>query len=140
MRSGGLANMNRLIVDGMNVIGSRPTGWWKDRHGAALRFVERLQRFVAATGDEVTIVLDGKPIPALPEGRHLGVLVLYPTRPNRENADDRIVHFVSDDAQPDSLLVFTADRQLRSRVRALGAEVSGPTKLLRRLDELNNQP
>ena len=26
--------MTRWVVDGMNVIGSRPTGWWHDRPGA----------------------------------------------------------------------------------------------------------
>ena len=32
----------RWIVDGMNVIGSRPDGWWKDRSGAMVALVERL--------------------------------------------------------------------------------------------------
>ena len=28
-----------LLIDAANVIGSRPTGWWRDRAGAARRFV-----------------------------------------------------------------------------------------------------
>jgi len=32
-----------LIVDGANVVGSRPTGWWHDRAGAA----ERLHQAIA---------------------------------------------------------------------------------------------
>ncbi|MGE5857760.1 MAG: RNA-binding protein, partial [Solirubrobacterales bacterium] len=38
----------RWLVDAMNVIGSRPDGWWKDRHAAMLRLVDQLERWVAA--------------------------------------------------------------------------------------------
>ena len=31
-----------LIVDGANVIGSRPDGWWRDRAGAAVRLYDEL--------------------------------------------------------------------------------------------------
>ena len=31
-----------LIVDGANVVGSRPDGWWRDRAGAARRLQEQL--------------------------------------------------------------------------------------------------
>ena len=31
-----------LIVDGANVVGSRPDGWWRDRAGAALRLYDEL--------------------------------------------------------------------------------------------------
>ena len=34
--------MTRWIVDGMNVIGSRPTGWWRDRPGAMRGLVAEL--------------------------------------------------------------------------------------------------
>src|SRR5213079_1902221 len=47
----------RWIVDGMNVIGSRPDGWWRDRHGAHRALVEKL----GALGEPVTVVFDGKP-------------------------------------------------------------------------------
>ena len=67
--------MRRLIVDGMNVIGSRPTGWWRDRDGAALRLTERLRALAAATDDEVSVVFDGRPIDRLPEGDGGGVCV-----------------------------------------------------------------
>ena len=41
-----------LVVDGANVVGSRPDGWWKDRAGAARRLHEELM--VADTSyDEV---------------------------------------------------------------------------------------
>ena len=41
----------RLVVDAMNVIGSRPTGWWRDRRGAMTRLVEELGRYAEATGE-----------------------------------------------------------------------------------------
>ena len=33
----------RLVVDAMNVIGTRPDGWWRDRDGAARRLIAALQ-------------------------------------------------------------------------------------------------
>ena len=50
-----------LVVDGMNVIGSRPDGWWRDREAASRRVVGRRERLVRADGAEVTVVFDGHP-------------------------------------------------------------------------------
>ena len=45
-----------LVVDGANVVGATPDGWWKDRAGAARRLHERL--LVADTAyDEIVLVL-----------------------------------------------------------------------------------
>ena len=33
-----------LVVDGANVVGSRPDGWWQDRAGAASKLAQRLAR------------------------------------------------------------------------------------------------
>ena len=47
-----------LIVDGANVVGARPDGWWKDRPGAARRLHESL--LVADPPyDEIVLVLEG---------------------------------------------------------------------------------
>jgi hypothetical protein len=51
----------RWLVDGMNVIGSRPDGWWRDRAGAMRALAVELDRFADATGDQVTVVFDGQP-------------------------------------------------------------------------------
>ncbi len=117
--------MARLVVDGMNVIGSTPDGWWRDRDGAVRRLVERLQRLAVETGDDIALVLDGRPLPDLPEGDHDGITVRYARRGGRDAADDRIVELVSDDAEPSSLTAITSDRALASRVRDLGASVEG---------------
>jgi len=130
----------RLIVDGNNVIGSRPDGWWRDRTGAARRLVAALQQLAAATGDRIAVVLDGRPLPDIPEGVHEGVLVAYATRAGRDAADDRIVEEVARDRDPASLVVVTSDRKLADRVRATGATVESAGRLLHRFDHLDRPP
>ncbi len=117
----------RVIVDGNNVIGSRPDGWWRDRPGATRRLVGLLQEHAAQSGDRVAVVLDGRPLVDLGEGVHDGVLVAYARRGGRNAADDRIVEEVERDPNPETLTVVTSDRELATRVRALGAEVVGAT-------------
>lgn len=124
----------RLLVDGMNVIGSRPTGWWRDRDGAVRAFVERLQR-LAAQGERITVVFDGRPPAGLEEGGHGGVDVRYARRGGPDAADDRIVDLGRSGDEP--LRVITSDRSLRERVEALGIPVDGASALLRRLDDLD---
>lgn len=123
----------RLIVDGNNVIGSRPDGWWRDRDGAARRLVVSLQVLARRSGDRISVVLDGRPPRDLPEGVHDGVLVAYATRRGRDAADDRIVAEVERDLDPASLVVVTSDRALAARIRALGAAVEGAGALLAQL-------
>ncbi|HEX4779034.1 MAG TPA: NYN domain-containing protein [Acidimicrobiia bacterium] len=122
--------MARLVVDGMNVIGSTPDGWWRDRDGAVRRLAVRLQERARGTGDDVTLVLDGRPLPDLAEGDHDGVHVHYARRSGRDAADDRIVELVRDDTDPSSITVVTSDRGLASRVQELGATVVGARSLL----------
>ncbi|MDQ1510353.1 MAG: nicotinate-nucleotide adenylyltransferase [Actinomycetota bacterium] len=124
----------RLIVDGNNVIGSRPDGWWRDRSGAARRLVVALQALARRSGDQISVVLDGRPLADLPEGIHDGVLVAYATRGGRDAADDRIVAEVERDREPASLVVVTSDRALAERVRALGARVERAGTLLAQLE------
>jgi nicotinic acid mononucleotide adenylyltransferase/predicted RNA-binding protein with PIN domain len=124
----------RLLIDGNNVVGSKPDGWWRDRAGATRRLVASLQSLAARTGDEVTVVFDGRPVADLAEGRHDGVRVAYARRAGRDAGDDRIVEEVSADDDPGSLTVVTSDRELSQRVRALGAEVEGAGALTRELE------
>jgi predicted RNA-binding protein with PIN domain len=126
----------RLIVDGNNVIGSRPDGWWRDRRGASRRLVASLQAIARTSDDKISVVLDGRPLPDLPEGVHDGVLVAYATRGGRDAADDRIADEVARDRDPASLVVVTSDRGLAERVRAAGATAEGAGSLLARIDEL----
>ena len=118
-----------LVVDGNNVMGSRPDGWWRDKPGAARRLVGELQEYAAGTGDRIAVVFDGRPHEGLAEGVHDGVLVAYANRSGRNAADDRIVEEVATDAHPSSLTVVTSDRELARRVGELGAQVMGATAL-----------
>jgi predicted RNA-binding protein with PIN domain len=121
----------RLVVDGMNVIGSRPTGWWRDRPGAMAALVAELGRYAAATGDEVTVVLDARPF-ALAQG---DVEVRF-ADPGRDAADDAIVALLAAEDDPSLFVVVSSDRGLASRVRELGAAVMPAGELRRALDEL----
>jgi predicted RNA-binding protein with PIN domain len=129
--------MRRIVVDGMNVIGSRPDGWWRDRDGAVRRLVGGLCELARVDGDAYAVVLDGRPLDDLPEGVHDGVLVAYARRGGTNAADDRIVEEVAADPSPASLVVVTSDRQLRDRVHELGAAVVGARDLLDRLDTVS---
>ncbi len=126
------APRERLVVDGANVVGSVPDGWWRDRAGAA-RALHTGLAALAASGVDVTLVLEGRSVPELPEGVVDGVAVRWATRSGRDAGDDRIVELVAADPEPTALTVVTADRALRDAVESLGASVSGPLDLRRRL-------
>ena len=119
----------RWLIDGMNVIGSRPNGWWRDRRGAMQEFTQRVAEFVALSGDSATVVFDGKPS-SLPAG----VDVVFAPG-GRNAADDAIVAIVSDDLEPSSVTVVTSDRELARRVDGCGVETVTASAFLRHLDE-----
>lgn len=129
------AEPERLIVDAMNVIGSRPTGWWRDRPGAIRALVARLEALARECGWGITLVVDGRELPGLPEGDRDAIEVVYARRRGPNAADDRIVELVQEDDAPESLRVVTSDRELRRRVEASGAEVVGAGWLLDRLPD-----
>lgn len=123
-----------LVVDALNVIGARPTGWWRDRAGAVRELVDRLARLSAAgCAAPITVVIDGRALADLPEGSHGRLEVCYAPG-GRDAADDRIVALLRERGTP--ARVVTADRALRERVEALGGATSSPSQLLRRLDRL----
>ncbi len=132
----GLAPEAHLVVDAMNVVGSRPDGWWRDRDAALRRLVDGLARLADATEHPITVVADGRPLAELPEGEHDGVRVAYARRPGRDAGDDRIVELLRTLPDLDDVVVVTSDRGLADRARSLGADVLGARSLRRVLDEL----
>jgi predicted RNA-binding protein with PIN domain len=122
----------RWLVDGMNVIGTRPDAWWKDRDAAMARLVDGLERWVARTGEDVTVVFERAPSPPL---RSTVIEIAHAPRPKRDAADDEIVRRLQADANPASVLVVTSDRWLADRAGALGATVLGADSFRSRLDE-----
>ena len=122
----------RWIVDGMNLIGSRPDGWWRDRPGAMRDLVGQLGGLAAATGEAITVVLDGRAV-ELPRAE--GVEVIFAGRGGPNAADRRIAALVSDDPDPSSVRVVTSDRELADRVKVAGAAVVASGSFRRRLGE-----
>ena len=123
---------SRVFVDGNNVMGSRPDGWWRDRAEAARRLAAEITPVALGHGGVWTIVFDGNKPPAMPlPPKCLTVIHTGHGRPN--GADDRIVELV--DALPNwaASLVYTSDAKLRNRVEALGTQVAGSGTLLRQI-------
>ena len=120
-----------VVVDGNNVMGSRPDGWWRDRAGAAQRLVEQLGGWAADADRDVVVVFDG----AAPADLHAPVRVdvRFARRRGRDAADDDIAALVAADPAPERLRVVTSDAALVRRVRAHGAEVVGARTLLDQL-------
>jgi predicted RNA-binding protein with PIN domain len=121
-----------VMVDGSNVIGTVPDGWWRDRRAAARRLLARLQCLQARTGDELILVLDVVD-PDLPEGDHSGVAVRYATRRGANAADDRIRELVAE-LDGREAEVVTSDRALAADVRPNALVVTAKT-FLTRLDD-----
>jgi len=119
-----------LVVDAANVVGAKPDGWWRDRAGATARLRDGLTGINAAglpdlPGPvEVVLVVEGRArdVPGI-EG------VRVQSAPG--SGDDAIVALVAAESPGRRVVVVTADRGLRERVRALGAEVRGPSAVPR---------
>ena len=110
----------RWIVDAMNVIGTRPDGWWKDRHGARARLVEQLERWASPAGHQVTVVFEG---PTSPPIHSLSIRIHHAPKATANSADDEIVRLVSADDRPTEITVVTSDATLADRARAAGASI-----------------
>jgi predicted RNA-binding protein with PIN domain len=114
-----VVRVERYLVDGMNVIGSRPDGWWRDLDGAVVRLARCLAAWQAAEGVEATVVFDGHPPRVLEEFDPGGLEIAFAGKGRA--ADDEIVRRTGTDRNPGSLTVVTSDRPLAERVRAAGA-------------------
>lgn len=119
-----------LVVDGANVVGSRPDGWWKDRAGAAARLYSRLLG-VPGLAPSVVLVLEGRARAGHREDATGPVQVVHAAG----DGDDAILaeaeRAVVSGAK---VAVVTADRELSARVKRVEAEVLRPSWLLERLD------
>jgi 8-oxo-dGTP diphosphatase len=127
-------------VDVANVMGSRPDGWWRDRPGAAVRLHAELAA-LAARGrpvlpddtepEEFVMVLEGATRAATTRIKAAGASVRVVQADG--SGDDAIVALVRE--LSGRRVVVTADRELRRRCEAAGAEVFGPSWLIGLLRE-----
>ncbi|MFJ9193231.1 NTP pyrophosphohydrolase [Streptomyces globisporus] len=114
-----------VIVDGANVVGSVPDGWWRDRRGAAVRLRDSLVPYATAG-------LSGLPGPVeivlVVEGAARGVDSVAGVRiASAPGSGDDLIAGLAAAAGPDrECVVVTADRGLRQRVEAYGARCVGP--------------
>jgi hypothetical protein len=111
-----------VVIDGANVVGSRPDGWWRDRPAAARRLLATLAGGVPWPG-EVVLVLEGAARRGVPAGVVDGVRVVHAPA----SGDDAMVDMVRAAVPDRQVTVVTADRGLRERVCALGAAIAGPS-------------
>lgn len=116
----------------MNLIGSRPDGWWNDPDEAMRALARELDAYAGATGEAVTVVFDSDP-GGLPDVTHVEVVVAR--RRGRNAADHEIVEILASDERPESVTVVTSDRKLVERVHAAGARTLGAGTFRTRLDE-----
>jgi predicted RNA-binding protein with PIN domain len=122
----------RWLVDGMNVIGTRPDAWWKDRHASMVRLVDLLERWAAECGEDVTVVFEQPPRPRIIS---TVVEVAHAPRARRDAADDEIVRLLAADSEPATIRVVTSDHGLADRVHAAGATVESSESFRIQLDE-----
>jgi len=119
-----------LVVDAANVVGSKPDGWWRDRAGAAARLRDGLIGVNAAGLPDLPGPVE---VVLVVEGRARDVPGVDGVRVERApgSGDDTIVALVAAEGADRQVVVVTADRELRRRVIALGAEVRGPSAVPR---------
>ena len=115
----------------MNVIGSRPDGWWNDPDEAMRGFASALDDHAGSTGKDITVVFDRDP-DRLPETSHIDVVIAR--RRGRDAADYEIEQLVEGEEDPKRLRVVTSDRRLVDKVRAAGAKVVSSGSFRRELD------
>ncbi len=121
----------RWLVDGMNVIGTRPDAWWKDRDGAMHRLVDLLERWAAAEGEDITVVFERRASPPI----HSTVIeVAHAPKPKADAADDEIIRLLKSATDPHVVRVVTSDRALVERAYAAGATVEGADSFRARIE------
>ncbi len=108
----------RWIDDAMNVIGTRPDGWWRNRHRAMVDLVHSLERWALTERADVTVVFEQPPVPAI-ESDVVTITHAPAAAPN--SADDAIVRLIEAQPRPAQVVVATSDRTLAERVRSAGA-------------------
>jgi predicted RNA-binding protein with PIN domain len=121
----------RWIVDAMNVIGSRPDGWWNDRAEAMRSLVVALDDHAASTGRDITVVFDTDPGP-VPETTRIEIVIAPHGGPDA--ADHEIERLVGEVEDRSSLRIVTSDRALSQAVSAAGAGVVSAGRFRRELD------
>jgi predicted RNA-binding protein with PIN domain len=121
----------RWIVDGNNVMGSRPDRWWNDRPAAMQRLTQEIAEWCWTHDDSVLVVFDGRTIDDVValSGGNLSVRFAGHNSPNA--ADHMIVEEALTDRS--ATTVVTADKGLNARLPP-AARHEGPSAFLKRIE------
>jgi hypothetical protein len=119
------------VVDAMNVIGSRPDGWWRDRTGAIERLVGQVDRWAEGGEERVTVMLEYEPRREIGSER---VEIAWASSGGANAADREILARLPVWLAEDEVLVVTSDRDLASKAWAAGAEVESSRPFRAELD------
>ncbi|MCB0995072.1 MAG: hypothetical protein KDB21_08285 [Acidimicrobiales bacterium] len=110
--------MRTWLIDGNNVFGSRPDGWWNDRDRAAGRLAQRVAEWCRTHEDDVVMVFD-PPVSEATRGLAGGNLaIVEAARRGRNAADDDLVELAGErfGAGGSAVVVVTSDRGLIGRL------------------------
>lgn len=117
----------------MNVIGSRPDGWWRDRAGAIERLVDRVDRWAKAREERVTVMLEHEPREEFSAAR---VEIAWASVGGPNAADREILARLPAWLEEDEVVLVTSDRDLRTKAIAAGAAVVPSRPFRTELDSL----
>ncbi len=106
------------LVDGNNVFGSRPDGWWNDRPAAQRRLAQRVAEWCRTHDDSVTLVYDAPVDGSTAELAGGNLAIVESERRGRDGADDEIADLASTLQDAERTVVVTSDRGLRARLPA----------------------
>lgn len=116
--------VGRLLVDGLNVLGARPDGWWRDRPAAMRRLTGELVTLAERSEIEIEVVFDGSEHRAVADAGRGRVTVSF--APGGPNAADRVISArVREAGEPGRVLVVSSDRRLVAAVKAAGGRSIG---------------
>lgn len=117
----------------MNVIGSRPDGWWRDRPAAIARLVGQIDRWAEGGEERVTVMLEHEPRQELEAER---VEIAWASSGGANAADREILARLPGWLAEDEVVVVTSDRDLAAKARDAGAEVESSRPFRAELDSL----
>ncbi len=119
-----------IVVDAMNVIGSKPDGWWRDRAGAIEQLVDAVERWAGGREERVTVMLEHEPRRPLAPAR---IEVAW-AQGGADAADREILARLPGWLAEDEVTVVSSDRDLVAKARAAGAAVTSSRPFRAELD------
>ncbi len=125
------------LIDGNNVIGQRGKGyesWFSDRPAARRRLLDDLAQLARVKKLKLSVVFDGAPEDAIPDGSSLRSIKVFYARQNSD-ADSRIIEMAEAERNKKNLIVVTSDNRLAQRVKVCGVRVMRSSDFRQMMEE-----